>query len=184
MSRSAGRKSDRAADALFALITAQRTTAAIYVAARLGVADLMAEGITTTAAIARRTGADRRSLARLLLALVTIGVCRQVGKHRFELTAVGAHLAGNAAPSLKSYALFEGGMLWRSWGGLIDSVRTGQTEAELAGAGSRFEQLGRRPEAVRTFNEAMASMTQLAIPGVLAACDFSGIGRLIDVGGG
>jgi SAM-dependent methyltransferase len=163
---------------------AQRTTAAVYVAARLGIADLIAQGVTTTAAIARRTGADRRSLARLLRALVTIGVCREVGRDRFELTAVGAHLAENANPSLKPYALFEGEMLWRSWGGLIDSIRTGQTETELAGAGNRFERMGQSREAVATFNEAMASMTRLAIPGILAAYDFSKIRRLIDVGGG
>ena len=44
--------------------------------------------------------------------------------------------------------------------------------------------MGRDPEATRIFNNAMVSLTGVVAPGVLAAHDFSGIGRLFDVGGG
>ncbi len=157
---------------------------AIAVAARLGIADLIASGTATTAAIARRTGTDRASLARLLRVLTAIGVIRATGADRFALTPVGRHLAGDDATSLKAYALFEGEMLTRSWAGLIDSVRTGKTEAEIANLGNRFNQLAGNPEQLTIFRQAMADLTQLAIPAILDACDFSSIERLIDVGGG
>ena len=44
--------------------------------------------------------------------------------------------------------------------------------------------MGKNPEAVQIFNDAMVSLTAVVAPGVLAAYDLSSIGRLYDVGGG
>ena len=178
------RKQEQAAETLLALIMGQRITMTIAVATRLGIPDLLADGAKSAAVLARRTGADRAALARLMRALTTIGICRQAGRDTFDLTDVGRGLAGDNAPSLKAYALFEGEMLTGMWGGLIDTVRTGKTASEIARLGNRFDQLGRSPAELAIFNQAMASLTRLAIPGILAAYDFSRIGRMIDVGGG
>jgi O-methyltransferase domain len=75
-------------------------------------------------------------------------------------------------------------MVLRSWAGLLDSIRTGKPAAELAGFDSGFELIADKPRLVRMFNEAMAAFTRTVIPAVLGAYDFSGIGRLIDLGGG
>ena len=170
--------------ALLDLISSFRVTAIIYVAARLGIADLLAEGPKGSAEIAERSGAHEPSLQRLLRALVAIGVCRQTEAQQFALTEIGAHLAAGAEPSLKAYALFEGSMVFRSWADLLQSIRTGKTAAALAGFDNSFDLMGRDPEAVQVFNDAMVSLTAVVTPGVLAAYDFSGIGRLYDVGGG
>ena len=169
---------------LFDLMAAHRLTAVVYVAVRLGVADCLAEGPKTTREIALRTDAHEPSLRRLLRALITIGVCRQAGPEQFELTAMGGHLAGSADESLKTWALFEGELLSRAWGGLLDSVRTGKTAAELAGIDNSFDLMAQNPERVQVFNQAMAALTRHIVPAVLSVCDFSSIGRLIDVGGG
>ena len=179
----ATRPPDASADTLFDLMASHRITAIIHVAARLGIADHLACGPMSAAELARKTGADMRSLQRLLRALVTIGICRETDE-RFELTEVGAHLAEKSERSLKAFALFEGEILWRGWSGLLNSVRTGKTASELAGVSDSFALMGRDPEVVRIFNEAMASLTGVVIPGVLAAYDFSEIPRLLDVGGG
>jgi SAM-dependent methyltransferase len=176
--------SDPSAIALFDLISSHRITAVIYVAARLGVADFLAEGPKTSSELAQRTGAHEPSLRRLLRALVSVGICRQIGESQFELTAIGRLLAAGEPQSLKSWALMEGERLWRSWGSLLDSIRTGKTTAEIAGVHNHFELMGRSPEAVKVFNEAMVSLTQRVTHGVLAAYDFSGITKLMDVGGG
>ncbi len=170
--------------ALFDLITSHRITAVIYVAVRLGLIDSLAEGSQTAGQLAQRTGAHERSLRRLLRALVTIGICEPVAADRFALSPMGTQLAGNAERSLKPYALFEGALLSRSWGGLLESIRTGKTAAELAGINNSFDMMAQNPEAVTIFNEAMVAITKQGIPAVLAAYDFSSIGRLIDVGGG
>lgn len=170
--------------ALLDLIFSHRITAAISVATKLGVADGLASGPKTCAALAAICDAHEPSLRRLLMALVTIGICRRVEHERFELTALGAPLAANADPSLKAWAIFEGEMLWKSWGGLIDSIRSGKTRTELAGGSDSFQAMARDPEAVDIFNAAMISLTRLVARDVLAGYDFTGTDRIMDVGGG
>jgi hypothetical protein len=170
---------DSAATKLFDLIVSQRMTAVIYVAARLGIADLLADGALTVGEIATAIGADPAATSRLVRALATLGICRQTEQGRFTLTAVGAHLAGTSDLSLKDFALLEGDSVWRSWGGLLDSIRTGRTASELAPSTTAVE--GIAAEAV---DAAMASLSGIVTPSVLAAYDFSGVTRLLDVGGG
>jgi SAM-dependent methyltransferase len=172
------------ATALYDLIESYRVTAIIYVASRLGLADLLGGGAKSPRDLAEETGTHEQSLRRLLRALVTVGICTQNGNDRFELTAIGRLLDARADHSLKPWALFEGGPWWRSWGTLLDSIRSGKTMAELAGFNNAFEMMGRSPENVAIFNAAMTSLSGTVIPAVLAAYDFSGMARLIDVGGG
>ena len=170
--------------ALLDMMAGHRVTAVIYVAACLGIPDELVAGPRTSADLARRTGAHEPSLRRLLRALVTLDVCTESNQHAFELTALGRYLPGNARQSLKPWVLLEGGFLRHSWGSLIDSIRTGKTEPELAGwdVEKGFEhlaELGNAPP----FNEAMVALTRFVAPAVARAYDFTGIGKLIDVGG-
>ena len=168
---------------LFDLITAHRITAVLHAAAKLGVADVLAEGARDSAALAAASGAHEPSLRRLLDALVTLGVCRLEDRH-YALTDVGLHLSASSPHSLKAWAIFEGEMLRNSWTGLLDSVRSGRTVDELAGATDRFALMARDPQSVDTFNAAMRDLARLVTPAVLRAYDFSRFTRLIDVGGG
>jgi hypothetical protein len=170
--------------ALYDLITSQRITAVIYVTAQLGIAEILVDGPKTADELAEGTGAHLRSLRRLLRCLSAIGICSQTEDQRFELTTIGGYLTRNANPSLKPWALFEGELLRRSWGGLLESIRTGKTATELEGFDDRFARLAQDPEAAQTFDEAMVALTGTVLPSVLSAYDFSGISRLIDVGGG
>jgi hypothetical protein len=129
-------------------------------------------------------GAHENSLRRLLAALVTFGICTQDNDQRFQLTAVGRHLSGGADKSFKAWTIFGGKTLWPSWDGFLESIRTGKTRDELAGAGDHFEQMARNPAFVEVFNGAMADLTRLVTPDILSACQFAGVGRLMDVGGG
>ena len=171
--------------ALLDMMAGHRVTAVIYVAACLGIPDELAAGPRTSADLARRTGAHEPSLRRLLRALVTLDLCTESQQHAFELTALGRYLPGSARQSLKPWVLLEGGFLRHSWGSLIDSIRTGKTEPELAGRDvekgfEHLAELGNAPP----FNEAMVALTRFVAPAVAGAYDFTGIGKLIDVGGG
>jgi SAM-dependent methyltransferase len=176
--------SDPSAVALFDLIVSYRITAIIYVAARLGIADILLEGPKGSQELASRSGCHAPSLQRLLRALLAIGILRQTTQGKFALTEFGAHLASDTTQSLKAYALFEGDMVFRSWADLLVSVRTGKTDAALAGFDNSFDRMARDPMAVRIFNDAMVSLTGMVAPAVLAAYDFTRIDRLFDVGGG
>jgi len=86
---------------LFDLIQSHRVTAVIYVAARLGIAELLRDGPLALAQLTRATGADERALGRLLTALSTIGICERTGEDSYALTEVGACLDGAAEQSFK-----------------------------------------------------------------------------------
>ncbi|SRR5579875_413884 len=176
--------SDPSANTLMDLIAGHRVTAVVYVAAKLGIPDLLFEGPKTAAELARLTDTDQRSLLRLMRGLLTLAICTEAADARFLLTEMGTRLAARSERSLKAWVLVEGEMLRAGWSGLIESIRTGKTAGELAGLGQeRFERLADSQQA-GLFNEGMASVTRVTLPDVLAACDFSGISTLMDVGGG
>ena len=111
---------------LLDLIQSHRVTAVIYVAAKLGIAELLCDGPKSISELAKATGADQHALGRLLTALSTVGVCSRAGEDRYSLTEIGAALNGAADHSFKSWAIFEGEMLSRSWNGMLDSIMTGK----------------------------------------------------------
>jgi hypothetical protein len=165
--------------ALHDLITSQRITFVIYAAVRLGIADHLNGCAKSSSELARDTGAHERSLRRLLRALVTLGICKQAANDQIELTAAGEHLARDVKQSLKHWALMEAELMPRLWGSLLDTVRAGRNPTTAAEYFAKMT-----PENAETFDQAMVEITGLVVPDVLAAHDFSGIGRLIDVGGG
>jgi DNA-binding HxlR family transcriptional regulator len=169
---------------LLDLIQSHRVTAVIYVAAKLGIAELLSNGPKPLNELAKATGADQSALARLLTALSTIGICARVGEDRYSLTEIGAALQGTANPSFKGWAVFEGEMLSKSWNGMLESVMTGKTAAQLLGLNNSFDLMSRTPENVRIFNAAMADLTRLVTADLLSAYDFGRFSHLIDVGGG
>jgi hypothetical protein len=169
---------------LFDLIQSHRVTAVIHVAAKLGLAELLRDGPRPLGELAKATGADERALGRLLTALSTIGLCSRTGEGGYALTEMGAGLDGEAAQSFKGWAIFEAEMLSKTWSGMLETVMTGKTAAELQGFASSFEMMGRSPELVDKFNVAMTELTRLVTPDILRSYDFSGISHLMDVGGG
>jgi hypothetical protein len=81
---------------LFDLIQSHRVTAVIYVAAKLGIAELLRDGPRAPDELAKATGTDKDALGRLLTALSTVGICAPAGQDRYSLTEIGAGLDGGA----------------------------------------------------------------------------------------
>jgi hypothetical protein len=172
------------ANALVDLIRSHRITDVIFVAATLGIPDLLARGPQSAEELARLTETHPRSLRRLVRALVALGICKESGDGKFELTPMGTYLAANSERSVKAVALLQGSRLRELWGTLTESVRTGKTSAELAGRSmERFEELAQTGWA-DLFNQAMVSQTRQVAPAVLDAYSFATVPTLMDVGGG
>src|SRR5262245_59070302 len=92
---------------LLELIRGYRISQAIYVATKLGIPELLADGPRDIDDLARATGAHPLSLRRLLSFLVGIGVFDQVTSGRMALTpmastlrAGGARIAATGGPLL------------------------------------------------------------------------------------
>src|SRR4051812_7520643 len=116
---------------LFDLIQSHRITAVIYAAARLGLAELLHDGPQSPTSLAKATGADQRSLERLLRALLTIGLCRYSDENGYSLTEVGAALDGGWKHSFKAWGIFEGKRLSNAWSGLLESTEARKAAAVL-----------------------------------------------------
>jgi hypothetical protein len=167
------------------LVQSHRITAVIYAAAKLNLAEAIGDEAKSVAELARLVSADESALRRLLVGLTTLGLCRQADRDRFAMTDLGGQLDETATPSFKDWVLFEGEMLAQSWSGLVDSIRSGKSAAELRGDGDdRYAATSNAPEWTRRFNAAMVSLTRSIVPKIVAAYDFTAARVVIDIGGG
>jgi hypothetical protein len=157
-------------------------TQAMYVAARLKLADLLAGGPRGSAEIARETGADRESIYRLMRYLAGLGVFEQTAGDSFALGELGTLLRTGVEDSAKGMALWYGEVLWPAWGALLEAVKTGEKGFEIAA--SRGAARASDAETAAALNEFMAEATAREARAILDAYDFSGLGTIMDVGGG
>jgi hypothetical protein len=170
--------------ALLEMIHAGFMSQAVYAAARLGIAEALAEGPRTAAELAPAVGAHADSLRRLLRALAALGVCDEREPGSFALTPLGRHLRADDPASVRSMALHWGGSMWPIWGTLLHSVKTGVSPRGLVTRKASFDSLAQSTAAQAVFDEAMTEMSRLVAGGVVRAHDFSGVARVVDVGGG
>jgi hypothetical protein len=167
------------------MLTGAWLTMALYVAAKLGVADLMAAGPQTSEELARATKTHAPSLYRLLRALASTGVFTSTPAGRFGLTPVGATLRSDVPDSMRAMAILEGEEWhWQPWGRLLHSVRTGEAAFDQVHGMGGFQYFAQHPEAGEIFNQAMTSFAAQVNAALVRAYDWSGIGTLVDVGGG
>src|SRR5688572_3231518 len=76
---------DRSADALRAMLHGHRRTQMLYVAAKLGLADLLREGPKGSVEVAGALSVDAQALHRLLRGLVVLDVLAETPDGRFAL---------------------------------------------------------------------------------------------------
>jgi hypothetical protein len=173
------------ADQLRRLGIGFQVSQAIHVAARLGIADLLAGGARTSDELAEETGTHADSLYRLLRALATVGVLHEEPGRRFALTPLGEPLRSDAEGSLAGWARFMGRpYFWEAWTALEHSVRTGENAFRAVHGTDVWSYRSEHPEESALFDGAMAALTGAANRAVLAAYDFSRFGTLADIGGG
>ena len=171
-------------DAVLALINGAWATQAIGVACELGLPDLLAQAPRDAAAIASQAHAHLDATRRLLNALVSLGICEARPDGTFALAEDGEWLRRAGDDSLDAWARLSATRLWRNWGGLADSVRTGRSTRSRVQASEDFTHLDANAEAADTFNAAMLAYTRPVARAAACRLDWSGVGTLVDVGGG
>jgi hypothetical protein len=166
------------------MMTGYWVSQALYVAAKLGVADLLADGPRPVEALAAATQTDTPSLRRVLRALASVGVFTEARPGTFALTPLAALLQTRTPDSMRALAIMYAEEQYRAWGDLLHSVQTGATAFERQFGTSYFVYLAQHPEADRVFNEAMTGWTTQLVGAVVDAYDFSPFQTIVDVGGG
>jgi hypothetical protein len=182
--RAATPSSDDAAR-LRAIITQYFLSRALYAAAALDVADALAGGARRIGELASAVGAHPQSLYRVLRALAASGIFHEECDGRFSNTALSELLRSDVPGSLRDLVLLFGDETsWRSWEDILHAVRTGEAPFEHVYGEKFFDYLQTHPDTAAMFDRAMASASSTTNAAVVAAYDFSGLGTLVDVGGG
>jgi hypothetical protein len=167
------------------MITGSLVSQAVYVAAQLGIADLLSDGPKKADELARATKTDASSLYRVLRALASCGVFAEQEDRTFALTPTAELLRSDSPSSLRDLAIFMGeDWHWSVWGRTLDSVRTGKSAWDQVHGQEVFPYFAANPEAAKIFDNAMTSLSSLAIKAVIEGYDFKGIQTLVDVAGG
>jgi hypothetical protein len=157
----------------------------VCVVAKLGIADLLKDGPLDTETLAAAVGVHAPSLYRVLRTLASVGIFAEGDDGRFGLTPQAEPLRSDAPDSVRDYILMVGDeWYWRPWDHLLHSVQTGRPAFEHVHGADFFTFLARDPGAAAVFDAAMTSRSAQENDAIASAYGFSGLGTIIDVGGG
>ncbi|MCP3817855.1 acetylserotonin O-methyltransferase [Streptomyces sp. A3M-1-3] len=159
--------------------------ASIGVAADLGLADLIKDGVRGSDELAAESGTHEPSLRRLLRVLVAVGITSEPEPGRFALTDVGSQLRSDSPDSLLSFTrMFCHPALVTSWQELRHSVTTGERAFDKLHGTDFYSHLANNEAVSALFNVAMGEESRIAAAQVAAGYDFSSAKKVVDLGGG
>lgn len=174
----------QAAARLRDMIMGFRVTQLLYVAARLHLADHLADTPQPATELARLVGADEAALRRVLRALAGLGILIETDG-AFALTTLGQFLRRDLPDSLHGIAVLYGDdWLWSAYGQMLHSALTGHTAFAHVHGTPFYEYLDRNTSAAAHFQDAMASYSRQEATAIAEAYDFPANSTVVDVGGG
>jgi hypothetical protein len=166
-------------------ITGFWTSRALYVAAKLGIADLLQSGPKTAQELAEATGTHAPSLYRILRALTSAGLFKRESDDRFALTSLSETLVTGVPGSVRWFIISELGQEhYPAWGNLMHSVKTGEIAFDNFFGMDIWKYFAQNPADAAVFNDSMSGMTAAANEAITSVYDFSQFRKVIDVGGG
>jgi hypothetical protein len=154
-------------------------TQLLYVAAKLGLPDALADGPRGVTELADAAGVAPGPLARVLRGLAAEGIVCEDGDGRF-----GPGESLERLRRMAGMAVVRGELYYGAAAGLLETLRDGEPAFERVYGEPFFAHLAGDPALEAAFNAGMAARSQREATAVLAAYDFGGLQRLVDVGGG
>lgn len=155
-----------------------------YVAAKLNIADHLAQGPRKAEELAAVTKTHAPSLYRLMRTLAGLGILAENDRHEFTLTPVGEALKAGAPGAAKATILTMASDWWvGAFQQLLYSVETGESGFEKYLGMPVFDWLARNPEQASLFSETMIGVHGAEPAAVAAGYDFGRFGTIVDVGG-
>lgn len=161
------------------------TTQALYVAAKVGIADLLKDGAKAVGELAAATETNEDALYRILRSLASHGIFAETAPRTFANTAYSEPLRRDVAGSFRNGAIFMGeAWHWNVWGNMLHSAKTGSPAWGHTHGAEVFDYFPANPEQSEIFNDAMTDMSVATAPAVVEAYDFSGFETIADIAGG
>jgi len=157
---------------------------ALYVAAKLGIADVLRSEPLAAEAVAQALGVRAPPLRRVLRALVAAGVFTELEDGRFATNHAAAALRADAPGHMRDVVVNFGEEMYRAFGDLLHTVRTGETAFDLVYGVPLFEYYAANPQVEASAAARMQART-LTLASEFADCDVLRDARtVVDVGGG
>ncbi|MGH9820985.1 MAG: methyltransferase [Pyrinomonadaceae bacterium] len=159
---------------------------AIYVAAKLGIADLLADRAKTVQYLAAKTETDERSLYRVLRSLASVGAFSESDGKTFSNTPMTETLSSSHPNSTRDLTIWlHEPEHWNVYAGLMHSVKTGKPAWDEILGEPVFPYLFKtNTQLGDIFNRAMTSFSHQSIGPILEAYDFSHAEVIADIAGG
>jgi O-methyltransferase domain len=170
---------------LLQIATGYVPNTAVWVAAELKVADLLAHGPRPVSELAAKTQTNEDALYRTLRLLAMVGIFVETQPRHFDLTPAAELLRSDHPKSMRDMVLWIADPFhFRIASELLHSVKTGQPTVEHVTGKPAFEYFATDPVEFDRFHRAMTTMSGMAIYPALEAYDFSQFGTIVDVAGG
>ena len=104
----------------------------IYVAAKLGIADIITKGPKTAEELALETNTHLPTLCRFLRALNSLGIFSEDATGRFHHTPLSETLRSDVPDSVLAWAIMLGApFIWKSWGELHETIITARVRTNI-----------------------------------------------------
>ena len=159
----------------------------VGLAAKLELADHLADGPLAVEELAKRSRTHAPSLYRMLRALESTGIFASTENGSFENTPASDCLRRNKPGSNWAWVRFTlcpGAPVYEGWRGLPLAVETGEPGFDQLHGKSNWENMEANPEAYSIFNLAMRDLAATIGPAVASAIDWSRYNVIADIGGG
>jgi len=158
---------------------------ALYVCARLGLADELGDAEKSTATLAQALQLDEDHLYRLMRMLASIGIFAETAPRTFKNTALSDSLREGHPKSVRAMILMHNSPeMTRPWTEFLEpSIRYGGIPFDKANGLDLFEYMNQYPAFDTLFSQAMDAVENITGSQFLADFNWSQFGRVIDVGG-
>lgn len=165
------------------LLSGFQVSQALYVAAKIGVADRLIDGTVSVERLASDLDCDPAALSRLLRTLASLGVFSEAEAGAYGITDLGATLVSGREGSMRDLALMWMETHYQPFAGLLDTVRSGRSAATTHYGQPFFSWLADQHDQVNRFSRAMANLTDGIKAGAIASYTFPESATMVDVGG-
>ncbi|MET9713662.1 methyltransferase [Nocardiopsis alba] len=170
---------------LLLLSSGKRVSQVVYAVAELGLADHISEGPRTAEELAELTGSVAAPLRRLLRCAAAIGLVEEIPEDSYGITDLSRLLCSDAPSGQRDMVLLNGrDMLWKPYGEILHTLRTGAPAFEHVFGRPFFEYLEENPEDGDLFDRAMTQLSRFTGQILLQQYDFAPFSTVVDVGGG
>ncbi len=171
--------------ALLQSATSYISCAALWVAAELKIADLIGSGAKSAAELAAKTNTNEDALFRVLRLLAVGGIFTETGLRHFALTPQAELLRSDHPQSMRDTVVWlTDPFHFNIAAELLHSVRTGEPTVQHVTGKPAFEYFSTDAVESDRFHRAMTNLSAMAVGAALEAYDFSGVGTIVDLGGG